>query len=215
MTQTTFIYCLTEPGTKTIRYFGKADDPQDRLKKHITGLKRYQHLYCARWVARLKRAREKPDLHILCEVPSDDFSRFEKAFITLGRLYGFPLTNASDGGDGNSGYRYSPEQRDARRIRFKGIKKTAAHRKNLSIARTGIKEEGASSKFIGVCYIPARPAKFRWRKPKCFWRATLYMGNKKTSTVGHFRSELEAAVAYDAAAKKFYGVKAKLNFPNG
>ena len=57
------------------------------------------------------------------------------------------------------------------------------------------KSKNRSSKFKGVTR--NRP-----------WRA--YVGPK---TIGHFNTEIEAAQAYDAAAKKLYGEFARLNFP--
>jgi hypothetical protein len=58
------------------------------------------------------------------------------------------------------------------------------------------------SKYKGVC-----PEKRR----KC-WRATLTVDGKQIH-VGQFKSEIEAAKAYDVAAKKYHGKFARLNFP--
>lgn len=125
--KTTFIYCLTDPGSRIPRYFGKADDPQDRYRRHLIDRKKLRHLYCARWVKGLKKAGKRPDLHVLCEVPQDDFSRFEKAFIILGKQCGFPLTNLSDGGEGVSGRTNSPETRAKISAAKKGFKLSPSH----------------------------------------------------------------------------------------
>lgn len=66
-----------------------------------------------------------------------------------------------------------------------------------------------SSKYKGVSRrVPSR-------KNKIMWQAHVYLGNRKTEYIGSFDSEEAAARAYDEAAKKLYGAKAKLNFPTG
>lgn len=102
MKQTTFIYCLCEPGTKVIRYFGKSDKPVKRFSGHLSRARKGATGHRANLIRKLMKGGRLPDMHILCEVPSDDWERFERAFITLGRQYGFNLTNVMDGGQGPS-----------------------------------------------------------------------------------------------------------------
>lgn len=59
-------------------------------------------LHTARWIRKLLKAGQRPDIHVLCEVPKSDWARVERAFIEVGRQYGFDLTNTSDGGEGTS-----------------------------------------------------------------------------------------------------------------
>ena len=61
------------------------------------------------------------------------------------------------------------------------------------------KQPGTSSFFKGVCWSQGR------------WQAMLSV-NKKGLYLGRFCDELEAAKAYDAAAKKYFGEFARLNF---
>jgi hypothetical protein len=60
-----------------------------------------------------------------------------------------------------------------------------------------------SSKYIGVS--------FRKREKK--WRA-LICRNRKNISLGSFENEIDAAKAYDKAARKYFGEFARLNFPD-
>ncbi len=64
------------------------------------------------------------------------------------------------------------------------------------------KKKKTSSRYIGVS--------FRKRAGK--WAAVIRNKGKKT-WLGYFSSEIEAAKAYDAAARKYHGEFASLNFP--
>ena len=58
-----------------------------------------------------------------------------------------------------------------------------------------------SSKYKGVTYRPAQDK----------WTATIF-ANGRNLHLGHFRTQIEAAKAYDRAAKEHYGPFAALNF---
>ncbi len=59
-----------------------------------------------------------------------------------------------------------------------------------------------TSKFKGVS----------WNKNDGVWRAFIYL-NWKQIYLGRFSKEVDAAKAYDSAARKYFGVFSKLNFP--
>ncbi len=52
-----------------------------------------------------------------------------------------------------------------------------------------------------------------WCKREEKWRARISI-NRKDITLGYFNTELEAALAYDKAAKQYFGEFARLNFPD-
>ncbi len=58
-----------------------------------------------------------------------------------------------------------------------------------------------SSKYRGLWY----------NKKKKRWRAQITLNNKKKQ-IGYFKNEIDAAKAYDKAAKKYFGDFAILNF---
>ena len=70
----------------------------------------------------------------------------------------------------------------------------------MSKTRTGTKHRNSTSQYIGVCY----------DKSQDNWMAHIRF-NKKTIQIGRFRTEIDAAKAYNAKAIELYGDKAKLN----
>jgi len=62
------------------------------------------------------------------------------------------------------------------------------------------KKSGASSQYKGVC----------WNKRRKKWRTQIGVNNKRL-TVGHFVNELDAAIAYNRAARRNHGRFACLN----
>jgi hypothetical protein len=65
-----------------------------------------------------------------------------------------------------------------------------------------IKRKDSSSKYKGVS----------WKKEYKKWQAQIYV-NGQFKFLGYFEDEIQAAKAYDEAAKKYYGRFACLNFP--
>lgn len=60
--------------------------------------------------------------------------------------------------------------------------------------------KNSTSEYLGVC----------WDKSRGNWMAGIRVDGRK-KLLGRFENEIEAAKAYDAAAKKFHGKYAKLN----
>jgi hypothetical protein len=68
-------------------------------------------------------------------------------------------------------------------------------------AQNAPKRKNTSSRFIGIS--------FDKRRKK--WRASISYKGKRI-WLGYFDNEIDAALAYDAAARKYYGEFARLNF---
>lgn len=96
---TTFIYALCEPGTRTVRYIGKANRPEERFRKHLQGsIKNKSHL--GAWLRKLKNAEKEPTLVILKEVPIEEWANEETRYIQSAKILGFKLVNSTAGGEG-------------------------------------------------------------------------------------------------------------------
>jgi hypothetical protein len=64
------------------------------------------------------------------------------------------------------------------------------------------KRKNATSQFLGV----------HFDKKRSLWTVAIFFEGKSVF-LGRFENEIDAAKAYDAAAKKYYGEFARLNFP--
>lgn len=97
--KTTFIYALVDPFTDAVRYVGKADDVQRRLRGHINEAKRGKRDHKNRWIASLLSRDARPQVRIL-ESCGDNWKERETWWITELRAVGCGLTNSKSGGDG-------------------------------------------------------------------------------------------------------------------
>lgn len=179
--KTTFIYCLTEPGSRIPRYFGKADNPKRRLREHLSDTQTYRHFRSARWIRRLQRDGKQPDMHLLCEVLLSDYERFERAFIFLGRKFGFDLTNLRPGGSGGvSGRLHTPEEIEKMKAALKGSKMSEAAKNKLRVPKSEetrlkfrTKKSTNTSGFVGVSKTARRR---KWQASLCVKKKDYYLG---------------------------------------
>lgn len=103
--RTTFIYALVDPHTDAVRYVGKTENVAGRFQAHC-GERGSSHKH--RWIAQLRREGLKPVLNLLEEC-GDDWPTRERFWIQHYRGLGRSLTNITDGGEGVSGMKHSPE----------------------------------------------------------------------------------------------------------
>lgn len=90
----TFIYGLFHPETGELRYVGKANHIEKRLKSHLRdSSRRNTPLYC--WMRTLASA---PRIDVLEQVVDADWKEAERRLIALHRAGG-RLLNLADGGD--------------------------------------------------------------------------------------------------------------------
>lgn len=134
----TFIYALCEPGTRTVRYIGKADAPEKRLQRHLryNSIKTETHL--GRWLRSLVSKGKIPALIVLAEVPRDSWQEEEIRYIRSARILGLNLTNGTDGGEG--GLNPTPETVRHMHESHLGHVHTPEHNKKISDSLTAYYE---------------------------------------------------------------------------
>lgn len=99
--ESTFIYRLRDPETQEIRYVGKANNPEDRLKQHIAhSQNQAKGTHAGYWIASLRKRGLTPLLEIIEEVPFSLWQERELYWINHYLQLGHPLTNTYFGGVG-------------------------------------------------------------------------------------------------------------------
>jgi group I intron endonuclease len=163
-TRITYIYCLKDSIDNKIKYIGKSDNPNDRLKNHIKKHK-YTKSFKNNWIKKLIEKNFKPILEIIEVVPFSEWSFWEKYWISQFKYWGFILYNLTDGGDGgNFGYlvnkkisdklknrKFSHETLKKMSVSAKKRKISEEGRKSLSIHRTGQKNPMYGKKQSRYC----------------------------------------------------------------
>jgi hypothetical protein len=112
-----YIYGLVDPRTDLIRYVGVADDPENRLIRHLYQRKA-DKTYKNRWLSKLWEKGLRPTIRIIdiVDPTCEDWETIERFYIAAYRAVGFSLTNASAGGSGTRGYVPTPTARQRHSI---------------------------------------------------------------------------------------------------
>lgn len=96
----TEVYALLCPITGDVRYIGKANNTQKRLKSHIRAArdpkKNHTPVYC--WINQLGRQGLQPIAQVVAIAIGDDWQTLERELIAQWRKDG-RLLNVADGGD--------------------------------------------------------------------------------------------------------------------
>lgn len=156
----TFIYALTDPLTKQVRYIGKSNDPKRRLAHHVNYDGPNTHFN--RWIKRLAQYGFKPILEILDEVPIDGWEQHERRWIAYGRESGLPLINIADGGQ-------QPPLNDEIRAKLSAIRRsrpgpnlgkrlTEEWKRRVALAGIGRRHTQESKAKISAALLGRRPS---------------------------------------------------------
>lgn len=136
------IYGLVDPRTLLVRYVGKSTNGLRRPRDHRMPSRVRQQTHVACWVRSLHACGLDYEIVVLETCDPDQLCAAERWWIAFGRACAWPLTNHTDGGDGATGAKRSPEQRQAMRERFLGDKNPAKRlevRASISRASLGVK----------------------------------------------------------------------------
>lgn len=124
------IYALIDPRDNQIKYIGKTNNLERRIKEHFSYRK---NTLCSNWIQSLKNVNMKPIFQIIDEVENWQF--WEQHYISL--YWGFDLKNHTKGGEGASFNIFSLKYPKHKAIidleRFRGVFKTLIKQNKVSI----------------------------------------------------------------------------------
>jgi len=147
----TYIYALTDPRSGHIRYVGKANDPQKRLRGHVASASGGgDRPRSSAWIKSLVNKNLYPKLLILEVVSKALWQSAERFWIALFKQRGEPLTNIAIGGRGPIGRIMPMEEREQRKDSAKkawetrrelygsgGVRDPEQRSQNVSLAMKG------------------------------------------------------------------------------
>ncbi len=98
----TYIYTLSDDNS--IRYIGKSDDPDGRLKEHIKKSKNSKSRK-DKWILSVLKNNKIPVMEILEETGLENWEQREIYWISQFKTWGFDIVNGTDGGEGSNGFK--------------------------------------------------------------------------------------------------------------
>ena len=88
----TFIYILICPLDGLVKYVGKSNNPEKRLKDHLLDF-RCMDLNKAMWIRQLRALKLKPRMEVIDEVDADNWKNKEQYWCEYFKGYGYELFN--------------------------------------------------------------------------------------------------------------------------
>lgn len=147
-----YIYALSDPRTKAVRYIGKTFDPSGRYSKHCRANGK-THKDC--WIKQLRAAGIAPEFDVIDILSAKDERAFQAAeakWIETFRSMGFKLTNLMDGG--GSGGRHAPETIERMRL----AQNNRSDETKAKIAAAGLARRGRKHKPESIAKMKASHA---------------------------------------------------------
>ena len=149
-----YIYTLASSSSPNeIRYVGKTNNINKRLKRHTSNYYLNESTYKANWVKSILNNNDSLIIEVLDIVLEDEWEFWEIHWIALIKSWGYKLTNGTFGGEGikltkeiidkrsksNMGKVLSPEHREKLSKANKGKKMTEEAKENLRQKNLGKK----------------------------------------------------------------------------
>jgi len=133
------IYGLVDPRTSLVRYIGQSSSGMRRPKHHRNASQlRTKPGHRSSWIKALQRLELDYEIVVLEALESAELlNDAERWWISIGRAFGWDLTNATDGGDGTRGLKFSDEHRAKISIANTGKKHTLEQRALIVASLTG------------------------------------------------------------------------------
>jgi hypothetical protein len=132
-----FVYGLIDPRTRFVRYIGKSTTGMSRPKAHREPKIRSRNTHCAAWVRSLIALGLDYEICVLETATRETVDDTERWWIAFARACGWDLTNHTDGGDGLTGFKMSPETRAKMSARMKAEMSTPEAKARVSAAHRG------------------------------------------------------------------------------
>lgn len=127
-----YIYTLSDENGN-IRYVGKTKQYlKQRLYSHIKECETNRKSYKISWIKSLLEMGKRPKIEILDQVDEQNWEYWEKYWINQLKIWGFKLTNLTEGGQGGNGYKHSEESRQKMSQSKKGLKLSSEHKQKIS-----------------------------------------------------------------------------------
>jgi len=154
----TFIYILSDPSNGNVRYVGKTKDLNRRFRRHISE-RNLRNSYKDRWIRKIVDSGDLPEITVVDIVSDEEWSYWEKFYISYFKFIGSELTNGTEGGDqppSTKGRKHTIESRlkmsnskKGKPIPWlnKGEKRTESHKKNLSNSCKGRTSPNKGNKY--------------------------------------------------------------------
>lgn len=119
------------------KYIGKAKNLSVRIKQHLTRDRFRYDTWFYRWLNKQIREEKEFFIDVLEEVNSLNWKDREKFWIKHIKENNFPLTNMTEGGDGNNNQVFSKESIEKRRLKLIGRKRSDDVREKISRSNLG------------------------------------------------------------------------------
>lgn len=134
---TSYIYSLSDPRTRGIRYIGKTNNLATRRSHHCSSYHNRANTHKCNWVRSLLTKGLLPTLDVVDEVDRYRSDFWEQHYISLYRSWGFRLTNLTSGGEGCFEHSIETKRLLSKKAmgRYKGCKRSVQVRAKLSQAQ--------------------------------------------------------------------------------